>query len=129
MTSPVVVGGACKSVELVARVQISYRGYGDNMKDVLFVYWSNGTPTLIEEKEGALQDFVTAASMKVFRVASETYDNAWYVKTSDKDTAIKLVREMTEERGWHEEYPEEERVWECEEVFIEPNEIVEQRDM
>lgn len=67
--------------------------------------------------------------MNVYRVACETYDRAWYVVSTNRDTAIKLVIELTEKYGWGEEYPEEERIWECDQVFTKPGEIIESRDL
>ena len=67
--------------------------------------------------------------MKIFRVACETYDKTWYVRTFLASTAISLVKDMTEDLGWHLDYPEEERVWDCKEVFTESNVIIENRDL
>ncbi len=67
--------------------------------------------------------------MNVYRVSCETYDRAWYVVAKRSDSATKLVVKMTEERGWDEEYPEEERKWECERVFTKLGEITESRDL
>lgn len=67
--------------------------------------------------------------MKIFRVSCECYDRAWYVKTTNKTKALKLIREMTEARGWHLDYPEEPRRFECEERFQKVGYIIEDIDL
>jgi len=67
--------------------------------------------------------------MKIFRVDCEVYDKCWYVRTSDDAKAIKLVTEMTEERGWHLDFPEEPRDWECVEAFTKEDVVIESRDL
>lgn len=65
----------------------------------------------------------------IFRVSSEFYDMAWFIRTSSKKRAIKLVTVMTEELGWHLEFLDEPRDWECEEVFTKKDEIIESKDL
>lgn len=66
---------------------------------------------------------------KVFRVMSEYYDKSWYVKTTNEDRALKLVKDMTEKLGWHLSFPEDERDFDVEEVFVKEGQVWEDRDL
>ena len=65
----------------------------------------------------------------IYRVGCETYDRFWLVSAGDKREAVKLVKELTVELGWHLEYPKEKRTWEVERMFAKSGEIVETRDI
>ena len=68
-------------------------------------------------------------SFNIYRVSCETYDKAWIVCAVNKVKARKLVKEMTEELGWHLDYPEEKRTWEVEQVLNKSGLIVETSDI
>lgn len=67
--------------------------------------------------------------MGIYRVSCEVYDKAWYLRTSDKVKAVNLVEQMTVERGWHLDFPNEPRNWNVEEVFTKEGEIFEDTDL
>jgi hypothetical protein len=72
---------------------------------------------------------VQGGLMPVYRVSCEVYDKTWYLRAVNEAKAIKVVKEMTEERGWHLDYPEEPRRFDCKKRFDKFNEVWESRDL
>ena len=68
-------------------------------------------------------------SFNIYRISSEFYDKAWLVTAVNKVKALKLVKDMIEELGWHLSYPEEKRDFEVERVLDRHGLIVETQDL
>lgn len=67
--------------------------------------------------------------MPIYRVSSDYYDKMWYVKAKTSERALELVTKLTEVLGWHLDYLDEKRDWNCERVFEKEDEIIEDRDL
>ena len=67
--------------------------------------------------------------MPIYRVMCEQYDKTWYVRARTEKKAVKLVKDMTEDHGWHLDFPDEERVFTSKKFFTEDNTIYDHRDL
>ena len=68
-------------------------------------------------------------TFNIYRVGCDTYDRFWLVSAINKTSAVKCVKQLTEDLGWNEEYPDEERHWEVEQILSKVGEVIETRDL